>query len=273
MLISWRCKHICCREGLEKPPKAHKRKHTTTGHDVLQLGHPAHPTVTEVSAPLGASAANYIPRVTQIKRNTQPHPPELTSRLRKGGIEIVDLVNEDWRPISRTPGRTQITKKSLPRKCTQTRVSITSSKPSYSYTNMDQPDLSILTPSVKTDCGSLPPSSTPMLVQESVDRTTRSHHTLLFGSGDSVDSDLDHGIDMTGPVITNSPYRANKDTESPPPSSQPLQELEGEKKPLSPKVQNNLTLLDADHPGKQYPRVLNWGASPLHHSIFAYTTD
>lgn len=249
---------MCCREGLEKPQKAQKRKHTTTGHDVLQLGHPA----------------DYIPRAAQIKRNTQPHPPELTNCLKKGGIEIVDLVNEDWRPISRTPSRTQITKKSLPRESTRTRVGINSSKPSYSYTNMDQPGLSILTPSVKADGGSPLSSSTPMVVGESMDRISGSHHTLLFGSGDSVDSDLDYGIaNVTEPVITNSPYRANNDTESPPPSSPPLQEVEGEKNSIRPKVQNRLTLVDANHAGKQYPIVLNWGASPLHHSTFPYTTD
>lgn len=274
LLISWRCKHICCREGLEKPPKAHKRK-----HDVIQLGRPSQLTSgTEIAALLDDGAADYIPRMTQIKRNTRPRSPELISRLRKGGIEIVDLVNEDWRPIPHTPGKTQMTKKLPSWKDTRARVSITSSKPNYSYTNMDQPDLSILTPNAKAhDDNNLPSPDMQMLVEKSID-LTGSPHALLFGSGDFVDSDPDYGfVNVTDPVTTNSSHRANdygKDVGSAPPSPPPLQEPEGGKNssPHPPKVQKNLTLKNAS-PGKEKPRASNWGASPclcLHFTL-AYT--
>ena len=259
---------------MEKPPRPHKRKHNTIGHDIFQLGQPSHPTsTTEIAALLDGGTGGYIPGMTQTKRNSQPRSPELTSRLRKGGIEIVDLVNEDWKSISRTPSKTHITKKSPPGKGTRTRVSITSSKPSYSYTSMDLPDLSILTPNAKTDDGSLPSPNTLIPVKAPVD-LTGSPQTLLFGSGDFVGSDLGYGfVGVAEPVATNSSHTANgyeKDFESVPPSSPPLQS-EGEKNFSlhPPKARKNLNLIITNNPGEEKQTVSNWGASTC---LYFYST-
>ena len=143
---------------------------------------------------------DYLPRLNPVKRNTRPSSSssELAKRLKKGGIDIVDLVNEEWQ---QDHSNSEMEKKGKPPAISwaQTRVSM-NCQPRYTYESQTQPDLSILTANRKaSEPGSeeerhLPSPGT--LIARSATMTASSH-PLLFGSSNLYSSSFnDEDLDV-----------------------------------------------------------------------------
>ncbi|KAF8467614.1 Sec63 Brl domain-containing protein [Kalaharituber pfeilii] len=188
-----KCKHICCREGLEKPPKIAKRKVGATQEPAPQTQY------LPLAALSGQKRKHIKDELTdnnqkttsnQLRKFTKPKANEPANCLKMGSIDFVDLVSGD--NIQESKKFSTISTIDSTR-----RVSIDSRKAKFSHGSQELSYLSILAPQGK-------PSESAK---------TEDSASLLFGSSSFSDDDLDHALaKLADPLLRNTPATLDKST-------------------------------------------------------------
>jgi len=209
-----RCKHICCRDGLERPPKLVKKKPCL----IKARATLKQPSLTNIGLdkrlPIEGAAVDFLTRLNSVKHNTRTNSSELVKCLKKSGIDFVDLANEE---LQQDYSNCETGKKDKPPAIsrTQTRVTMANCQPRYTYESQAQQDLP--TPMANRKAHepdseeeiNLPPPGT-LTARSTI--VTASTHPLLFGSSHLYslnlnDEDLDTDLAYMPEPTTISPQK------------------------------------------------------------------
>ncbi|KAL7272695.1 ATP-dependent DNA helicase MER3 [Rhizina undulata] len=203
-----KCKHFCCRQGLEKPPKSSKKK--------LAANAIAAPPLEEKNQSAGLigmlkdetwrlNSNNGIEKPIKIV----PRVSQLVSSLRNVDVEVVDLVGAaDEDPYYKNPFEKELQnlKKLHSSSSNKLNVNLLQNKPKYSYSSKEKPDLSFIgvgkPMSSEVNMDDELPSPRALLAGGKEKKAANYSPPLTINSSDYDDPELDHIMaEMVDPTI------------------------------------------------------------------------
>ena len=212
-LTIYRCKHLCCRDGLDRPPKIQRKKSA-----FVQDGLP--PSKTSLSAvssspqvgrPKDNSGSSSLegsvklPQMPKRLAGVKPKTYEIFKSLQKIDTEVIDLLQDSDQDRGNV-GHKQLKKLNMLHSKSNSNASVSrlSSKPKFSYTSQEQPDLSLF--AWRAESTELPSLS-------EIIHGSKKGGGLLFGSSDFEDDELDASMAMMkDPTLDSIPLLPNPES-------------------------------------------------------------